>query len=263
LEQNARIDGSSHPEARGVAAVERAFAVLSAFRSGDRGLTLAELAARTGLYKSTILRLCESLIRHSYLQRLDDGRYQIGPAPFMLGALYQRSLRVSDIIPPILRELAEQTGEGVSFYTLQGDARVCLFKVDSKHSIRQHEHEGDVLPLDRGSSGRVLAAFSGMASELSEMTRRQHYYISIGDRDPDLVGISTPVFGAGQRLIGALTLGGPRTRVSPELLLEARSTMLKASIRATVSLGGNSDSLMAAVERAQVEHGRADGTEAR
>ena len=75
------------PGQSGVAALDRAFSILFAFRPGDYALTLAELAARTGLYKSTILRLAGSLIQHRMLFRLEDGRYQIGAAPLMLGAL--------------------------------------------------------------------------------------------------------------------------------------------------------------------------------
>ncbi|MFX7854014.1 helix-turn-helix domain-containing protein, partial [Acinetobacter baumannii] len=59
------------PGQSGVAALDRAFAILFAFRPGDYALTLAELAARTGLYKSTILRLAGSLIQHRMLYRLE------------------------------------------------------------------------------------------------------------------------------------------------------------------------------------------------
>ena len=76
--------------ADGVAAVDRAIAILNAFTQSDRTLSLAELAARTGFYKSTILRLAGSLLRGQYLERLEGGRYRVGPAAFRLGALYQR-----------------------------------------------------------------------------------------------------------------------------------------------------------------------------
>jgi hypothetical protein len=45
----------------GVAAVDRALSVLGAFQDGDAALSLAELAERTRLYKSTVLRLLASL----------------------------------------------------------------------------------------------------------------------------------------------------------------------------------------------------------
>ena len=49
------------PAVKGVSAAERALAVLTAFRRGDGALSLAELAERTGLVKSTIMRLAVSL----------------------------------------------------------------------------------------------------------------------------------------------------------------------------------------------------------
>ena len=71
----------------GVSAVERALSLLDAFNELDYALTLADLARRTGLYKSTILRLAESLQRMGYLKRLADGSFQLGAAPLRLGAI--------------------------------------------------------------------------------------------------------------------------------------------------------------------------------
>ena len=45
----------------GVAAVDRALSLLRAFEQGEPELSLASLAQRTGLYKSTALRLIASL----------------------------------------------------------------------------------------------------------------------------------------------------------------------------------------------------------
>ena len=44
-----------------------------------------EIADRTGLYKSTILRLCESLRKFGYIVRLGNGRFVLGGAIFRLG----------------------------------------------------------------------------------------------------------------------------------------------------------------------------------
>jgi DNA-binding IclR family transcriptional regulator len=79
--------GSRRASSDGVAALDRAIAILDAFTTAERSLSLAEIAARTGLYKSTILRLANSLLRGQLLERLDDGRYRVGPAAFRLGAL--------------------------------------------------------------------------------------------------------------------------------------------------------------------------------
>jgi DNA-binding IclR family transcriptional regulator len=239
-------DGAAKQEG-GVAAVDRALAILAAFKPTDKALTLAELAQRTKFYKSTILRISQSLLRHGFLQRLDDGSYRIGPAPLMLGALYQRSMRLGDIMLPLMHELADQTGESVSIYSRNGDVRVCIHRVDSKHAVRDHVREGDVLPLDRGSGGRILLAFGATKGEPYETIRTEYCYASVGERDSDTAGISVPFFGSGQAILGALTLAGPRSRIDETFITNARVLLLRVASRATTALGGDASPIEAAL----------------
>jgi DNA-binding IclR family transcriptional regulator len=234
-------------QAGGVASVDRALEILAVFEPTDRALTLAELAQRTHLYKSTILRLSQSLIRHRYLQRIHDGSYRIGPAPLMLGALYQRSMRLGDIMLPLMHEIADQTGESVSIYSRIGDVRICIHRVDSKHAVRDHVREGDVLPLERGSGGRILLAFGGAKGEPYESIRAEYCYASIGERDSETAGVSVPLFGSDRALMGALTLAGPRSRIDETFIANARALLLRIASRATHALGGDPSPIDAAL----------------
>ena len=229
--------------AEGVAALDRAITILDAFTTADRSLSLAEIAARTGLYKSTILRLANSLLRGQLLERLDDGRYRVGPATFRLGALYQRSVVAVDILLPIMRDLSERSWESVAFYVRSGDVRTCLYRVESKHPIRYTIREGDVLPLLVGSGGRVLAAFSGQQGEPYETIRKTCNCLAVGDRDPETAGVSAPVFGPGRALLGALTLAGPSTRVDAAFLQRMKRPLLEAAARATRAFGEDASML--------------------
>src|SRR5207247_23366 len=133
-----------------VEAVERALAVLNAFRADRPRMTLGELAAATGFYKSTILRLAASLERCGYLVREDNGGFRLGPAPWRLGSIYRTSFDLEKGIRPELRRLVETTGETASFYIREGRSRVCLFRHNSPQSARHHLHEGAELPLNAG-----------------------------------------------------------------------------------------------------------------
>ena len=226
-----------------MAALDRAISILNAFTTADRSLSLAEIAGRTGFYKSTILRLSGSLIKGQLLERLDDGRYRIGPAAFRLGALYQRSFVAMDVLLPVMRDLSDLSLESVAFYVRSGDMRTCLYRIESKHAIRYMVREGDVLPLLAGSGGRVLAAFSGAEGEPYEAIRRTYHYVSLGDRDPETAGISAPVFGPGRALIGALTLAGPRSRVDASFLARMARPLLEASARATRGFGEDASAI--------------------
>lgn len=195
-----------------VLAVERALAILEAFAAGGARLPLAELARRTGLYRSTILRLAASLERFGYLSRDGDGRFRLGPTLWRLGVLYQDAFDLADYVRPVLREVVEEVGETAAFYVREGDRRICLYRVNSPRTVSSHLEEGAELPLDRGASARVLVAFTGGKGELYEKVRRRGSYVSLGERDPEAAAVAVPVLGAGRRLLGALGVTGPRNR---------------------------------------------------
>ncbi|WP_258002171.1 IclR family transcriptional regulator [Burkholderia sp. WAC0059] len=242
----------------GVAVIDRACAILFAFKPEDTALTLAELAARTGLYKSTLLRLAGALIQHRLLARLDDGRYQLGPATFMLGALYQRSLNLGDVLLPLMRELADASGESVSFYVRDNAVRVCLHRVDSKHAVRYHVREGDVLPLESGSGGLALLAFDGEPGPAFERIRTDGYCVSMGERERETSGLSMPVFGVRDTLRGVITLAGPSSRVDRAFVVRNLDVLFDCAARATDALGGDSRPLRAARRAAAGERAGKD-----
>ncbi|WP_382157941.1 IclR family transcriptional regulator [Hydrogenophaga sp. UC242_50] len=232
-------DPESDPKPGGVAAVERAFAILNAFQPGDASLPLNELARRTGMYKSTILRLIATLVQEHCIVRLDDGSYQLGSMLLHWGGLYQAALRLDDHVPPILRRLAQETGEGASFFTREGSLRVCLFRVDSSRSVRDHVHTGDLLPLDKGAAGRVLAGFDRALVDPSQFPS-QPLIATVGEREPDIAAIAAPVFGPQGSLRGALAISGPAMRFSIDLVPGMSQALLKAASELTRRLGGDS-----------------------
>ena len=143
----------AHPK---VASVERALSILLAFRQGEISLPLAELSRRTGLYKSTILRLAATLEAQDFLARLTDGTFRLGPALLRMGRLYQESFQAHDIIFKGLAEVMRSTGESVRYYIRQGDRRVLLFGVDSPQSLREHILPGYSAPIDATSTGQAF-----------------------------------------------------------------------------------------------------------
>lgn len=212
----------------GAAAVDRALSLLAAFRAGDVALSLAELAERTRLYKSTVLRLLASLEHARLIQKLDDGpqrgAYALGSEVARLHGLYAASFSLDRVVLPVLRELVAQTGESAAYHVLQGQAphlsRLCLYRVDSPHPVRDHIRAGDVLPADRGTGARVLIAFSdhptlGMSErdrKMASETRARGYCTAVGDRLAEVAGISAPVFAADGQIAAAVTLTMPAHR---------------------------------------------------
>ncbi|ROZ61992.1 IclR family transcriptional regulator [Ramlibacter sp. WS9] len=208
----------------GAAAVDRALSLLGAFRAGDTGLPLAELAERTRLYKSTALRLLASLEHAGLLQRLEDGRYTLGNEVARLHSIYAASFSLDHLVLPELRRLVKATGESAAYHVRQGQGadavRLCLYRVDSPHPIRDHIRAGDILPMSRGTGGRVLSAFdpafakSGSTADrkLLASIRERGFHAANGDRLAEVAGISAPVFHADGGIAAAVTLTMPSHR---------------------------------------------------
>jgi DNA-binding IclR family transcriptional regulator len=217
--------------------VDRALSLLAAFRAGDTALTLTELAERTRLYKSTVLRLLASLEHARLVVRHQDGVYGLGPEVARLHAVFTGSFSLEAEVVPVLRALVGATQESAAFHVRQGEQRLCLYRVDSPHVVRDHTRAGDLLPLNRGAGGRVLCAFEGARGAVYEKIRRDGYVETDSDRVQDLSGISAPVFGANGQLVGALTLTMPSSRKRPAFLQAVR----KAAAQLTQRLGGKLD----------------------
>lgn len=196
----------------GVAAVERALTILDAFREADQSLTLTEISKRVGFYKSTTLRLAESLEKFGYLRRLEDGAFRLGPKPLLLGALYQKHFKIADFVPRVLRQIVEEVGESASFYVRDDNQLVCVHRVDSARSIRDAILEGQRMPLEAGAPGRIIRAFTCLPSPEDDPIRAQLFAVSMGSYDPEIAAIAAPVFTAGQRLAGTILVSGPLYR---------------------------------------------------
>ncbi|MBG6154610.1 IclR family transcriptional regulator [Roseibium album] len=196
--------------------VERAMSILSAFSTQKPIMSLAELAEETGLHKSTILRLTNSMRIYGFIQRDEDGRFSVGPSVWRLALIFRRDFTKREHVAPALRILAEATGETASFYVRAGNERVCLYRENSPNLLRFHVEEGMRLRLSTGASGLVLRRYSGEDMDDFSSFNENGTASSVGQTNPNISSISTPVFSAVGELVGALTVSGLATRFDEE-----------------------------------------------
>ena len=237
-------------DARGVATLERALTILASFEASP-SQSLADLSRRTGLYKSTLLRLLGTLEKFRFVGQQTDGNYHVGVAALHLGSLYQRWLQPAELINPVLRELVQATGESASFNVQEGEWRVCVYRVDSPQKIRDHVSVGDLLPLRRGAGGKVMVAFGEQSSgPESDRIREECFCVTRGEIEPDTGAVAAPVFATGDTFEGALCITGPAFRFTDERVAAMRATLLRAALALTRDLGGKTAALESAEHRA-------------
>ena len=217
-------------EKEGVAALARAIAILEAFGPQDRGLSLAQLAERTGLYKSTILRIAATLETAGFIARRSDARYMLGGSLLRLAQIYQRSFNLVDFVEPALVRLADETDFSASFWIYEGDHRVCLARTDFLTGRRDLSgNVGERCRLDQGgSAAAIYHAVRGAKGARFDRIRRERVAISLGEFIPELAAISCPVFRR-DTLVGALSLGGFRSQFTNPTLKALRPKIRAAA----------------------------------
>jgi DNA-binding IclR family transcriptional regulator len=215
--------------------VSKALLLLDEFLDGSPGITLSALAARTGIHKTTVLRLCTSLERAGLLEREPGLAYRLGSKVWQLAQSYRRNFRLEPLIRPRLASIRATTGESVSYYVAEGKERICLFRENSTSNIRHHLEEGTRLALSDGVVGRVLMAFMGAQGSAFGKIRKNGYLTAQG-REPDTTSVSVPVIDGHSRLWGALVVSGPSFRFGSHAADKALKLLRKAASEISRSL---------------------------
>lgn len=222
-----------------VAAVSRALAVLKAFSGDESFVSLAELARRTAMHKPTVLRLARTLAADGFLvQRAVDGAWRLGPSAGFLGARYQAQFDVNAIVEPQLMALSDATGESASFYVYEDNVRSCLLRYEGPRGIRRHVRSGELLPLDKGSAGRVILAALGESGADYDEIRRAGFSVTRGERSAQAASISAAVYGASRAVLGSVCVSGPVERLTQAQLRAYGPAITQAAAQISWQLGG-------------------------
>lgn len=223
----------------GVRAVDRALALLMAFRDDDGPLGLAEIARRVGLNMTTALRLLQTLEGQGFVQRLPAGGYLLGPALLLLGERFRRSLRLENHVMPALERLRTESDESAVFFVRDGNRRRCVYRLDSPQLVRAYAPVGEVFPLGHGAHGRALIALEGA-------TRLPLPVVTRAERHPDLAAIAAPVLDAAGQVAGSIGISVPLYRFTPQMEALCRRLTMREALQVTRELGGPVETLLAA-----------------
>src|SRR5207244_10048692 len=91
---------------------------------------------------------------------------------------------------PVLDALRDETGESAQLFVRDGDTRLCVAASERPAGLRDTVPVGAVLPIDRGSGGKVLLAYAadvgawpGVALAELETIRRRGWAASVAERE--------------------------------------------------------------------------------
>lgn len=141
--------------------VGKALAILDAFRGDGALLGVSQIAARTGLPRSTTHRLLSVLVERGYIERADS-RYRLGRAIFELGNLVSdcrpRNLRSAAM--PFMTSLFEATHATIHLAVLRDFDVLYVDKIYGHNSIELPSRVGGRVPALCTALGKAILAFS-------------------------------------------------------------------------------------------------------
>jgi len=198
-----------------VGVLDKSVAILAAL--AERGpLSLAGLVEATGLSRPTTHRLAAALEAHRLVGRDGGGRYRLGLRVLGWASAVQAEHGLVEAARPVLEALRDETGESAQLFVRDGDSRLCVAASERPSGLRDTVPVGAVLPLDRGSGGKVLLAYAadgGATDPELETIRRRGWGVSVAEREEGVCSVSAPVLDSGGRIHAALGVSGPINRL--------------------------------------------------
>jgi DNA-binding IclR family transcriptional regulator len=233
----------SEPGLRTIQSVDRAAALLKAVAGSREPLTVAELAARCGLNRSTAWRLLATLDSQGLVERDPvTQRYSVGYAIFQIAAAGDHDALVRRA-HPVLQLLADDTGETVNLAVAKRFNLVYVHQVEAPQ-IMSPNWLGRAVALHATSSGKAFLAWlpkeerdvlvptklerftdttltqrRELEEEL-EAVRQNGYSICVGELEETLFGASAAVLNERERPVAIVSVWGPQHRVPAERLPE-------------------------------------------
>lgn len=210
--------------------LKRMAGILGLFSEDRSAITVDEVGQAIGVSPATAYRYVGELCDIGLLSRV-SGQYVPGPKIIELEYLIRSFDPIIKAGEELMTALADMTGCHVLLSNIYGERIVNVFHVAGKNSSQVTFTKGKPMPLFRGSQARVLLAFldrrklrriydkysgnpdlaqigedwSSFSASLRRV-RRQGYYISRGELDPDTTGIAAPIFNESDEVLGSLVL---------------------------------------------------------
>ena len=229
-------ENSTSPREDGatIRTVRRALAILRAFRSTDRELSLGEIAQRAQLDKATAHRLLRTLMVERLVDQEEAGMtYSLGIGVLELAAGLTREGDLRQLAQPVLAGLADATGTTAFLGIVYDHQALCIGRVDGGLAIQIRSWSvGGRLPLHSGAGPRVLfshlpeperkrllaARLESLTSktltdpvELSErlaIIRERGWDMGVNELIDGIASVAVPVRGPNQSVIATISISG-------------------------------------------------------
>lgn len=222
-------------------------------------LGVTEIAGALGLPKSSVHRIVQALVETEMLEPVGGTRrrYKLGPAAWQFGqGVLRRSVQPL-LAYPELWHLSRLTGEVVNLAAPVPEGMVYVEKIRSSEPLQVDLPAGTVVPYHCTAVGKAYLALSGRSpqdlgpltaytpntlvdpTQLErdlDLTRSRGYAMDRQEYSLGVTGIGAAIVNGEGKPVGAIGLGIPASRLTPERETQLASLLLDTAQRISQSL---------------------------
>ena len=225
------------------------------------GISLSEISRHLHVSKSTVLRYLQTMERLGVVERNERDNYKLGWKILNLASCYLNNMDLPNLAEPYMRELAAKSQETIFLAVPSDDWVMYISKVDSPQSIQMIARIGTRNPMYCTALGKSILAFlpkekideviqlglhprtantitnpDDLKKNLEEI-RQKGYSIDNIENEEGVRCVGAPIFNYSQNVIGAVSLSGPATRITPERFFELGSIVKEIGLAISRRMG--------------------------
>jgi DNA-binding IclR family transcriptional regulator len=236
--------------------LQRAFAVLEYLSSEPT--SLADLADKTGLHKSTLHNILRTMVDLGVVERTEHGIYALGPKLMALTEPMITRNRLQPLAEETVRDLGRKLGERVAVVVIHNGQRYGIAQVESTHTVAVNPNLPREVPVYGAATGRVILAHMARAEldafvqafglpgdqwpKASSRRALQEELARIREagmaqrlsEDGEAILLAWPVFGPDHRVLASILVTLPTSRYRGEhrqkILSEAEASAQAMSV---------------------------------
>ena len=237
-----------------VRAVERALQILKSFddRHAERGVS--EIAEVVGLHKATTHRILATLMNYGFIERSPDGlKYRLGLELVDLGFKVTRRMDLRREALPYLKSLASEINEAVDLSIWDQQLVLYIEMIQSNHALTVAAAVGQHLPAYCTASGKLflanlpdeelsaylqkpLQSFTAntvvdtlLIKNMLQHVKQEGVATDNEEFELGVRAVAAPVFNHQNRVIAAVSIPGPASRLTPDRIKELIPALVKTT----------------------------------
>lgn len=241
----------------------KAMQILDVIPDMNKPVSITELAARTNLNITTVYRIANLLADNGYLRKEGKrGKFSIGLKFLKFNNALMNTLQIRGIALPFMEKLCAVSGESTNLAIRDGDKAVYIEHIESNHTLRTFTALGNRVPLHCTGVGKVFCAymdgeslrFSVMEKPLNKSSentisdhkillkelstiKREGVALDNGEMEIDVRCVAAPIFDSIGKVVAAVSISGPYTRLPDNRVNELKPLVKKYAIDISTAMG--------------------------